>query len=61
MFVIDAKQTLRYMGAIDNRPSADPKSLNGATNYVLAAADSINAGRDIAVKETAAYGCSVKY
>lgn len=61
MFVIDAKQTLRYMGAIDDRPSANPKSLDGATNYVLAAADSISAGRDVAVKETAAYGCSVKY
>src|SRR5262249_18286447 len=61
MFVIDAKQTLRYMGAIDDRPSANPNSLKGATNYVVAAADSIHAGRDVAVKETAAYGCSVKY
>ncbi|HXZ67795.1 MAG TPA: redoxin domain-containing protein [Alphaproteobacteria bacterium] len=61
MFVIDAEQTLRYMGAIDDRPSANPSSLNGATNYVLAAADSISAGREVAVKETAAYGCSVKY
>ncbi|MFZ1991888.1 MAG: redoxin domain-containing protein [Alphaproteobacteria bacterium] len=61
MFVIDAKQTLRYMGAIDDRPSANPGSLNGATNYVAAAADSISAGREVAIRETAAYGCSVKY
>ena len=61
MYVIDAKQTLRYMGAIDDRPSANTSSLNGASNYVLAAVDSIKAGREVAVKETAAYGCSVKY
>lgn len=61
MFVIDAKQTLRYMGAIDNRPSANPASLSGATNYVLAAAAAIGAGGEVQVKETAAYGCSVKY
>ncbi len=61
MFVIDATQTLRYMDAIDNRLPANPASLSGAINYVLAAADAINAGRDIQVKETAAYECSDKY
>jgi alkyl hydroperoxide reductase subunit AhpC len=61
MFVIDANQTLRYMGAIDDRPSANPSSLSGASNYVLAAIDAIEAGREVAVRETAPYGCSVKY
>ena len=61
MFVIDAKQTLRYMGAIDDRPPANPSLLNGATNYVLAGANAINTSHDVAVKETAAYGFSIKY
>ena len=61
MFVIDASQTLRYMGAIDDRPSANPDSLKGATNYVLAAADAVHSGNPVRVTETAPYGCSVKY
>jgi peroxiredoxin len=61
MYVIDAKGILRYQGAIDDKPSASPDSLNGAKNYVLAALGDMAAGKAVASAETEPYGCSVKY
>lgn len=61
MYVIDAKQTLVYQGAIDDNRSASPKSVEGATNYVTAALEDVKAGRAVAESDTAPYGCSVKY
>lgn len=61
MALIDEKGVLRYAGAIDDKPSTNPASLEGATNYLLAALDSVKEGKPIAVKETTPYGCQVKY
>lgn len=61
MFVIGADGALLYKGAIDDRPSARPSSLEGATNYVGAALADIAAGRPVAIRETTPYGCAVKY
>lgn len=61
MRVIDAKGELRYEGAIDDRPTADPASLKGATNYVRAALAQVKAGRPVATPYAKPYGCSVKY
>ena len=61
MYVIDASGTLRYAGAIDDRPSADHQSLEGATNYVAAALENLAAGRPVSPNATTPYGCSVKY
>jgi len=63
MYVIDAQGTLAYRGAIDNSPDAEGESPeNGKlVNYVDAALDALAANKEIAVKETHAYGCSVKY
>lgn len=61
MFVIDASGVLRYQGAIDDKPSTAPASLQGATNYVRQALTDIKAGKPVAVSETEPYGCSVKY
>ena len=61
MALIDADGVLRYAGAIDDKPTANPASVDGATNYLLAALESVKAGEDVAVKETKPYGCSVKY
>lgn len=61
MFVIDAQQHLAYQGAIDDRPTADAASLNGAHNYVREAVANLRAGKPVAVAETTPYGCSVKY
>jgi len=61
MFLIDADGVLQYMGAIDDKPSARASSLEGATNYALAAWQSLKAGEPIEETSTKPYGCSVKY
>lgn len=61
MYLIDEAGVLRYAGAIDDRNSADPASLEGATNYVALAMDATEAGEAIDPDRTAPYGCSVKY
>ena len=61
MALIDKDGVLRYAGAIDDKPSANHATVNGATNYLLAALASVEKGEPVAVKETKPYGCSVKY
>jgi len=61
MFIINGQGQIVYQGAIDDRPSADPATLEGATNYVSAALADLEAGRPVASAQTVAYGCSVKY
>jgi peroxiredoxin len=61
MFVIDSKGTLVYSGAIDDNSSADPKTIEGAKNYVQNAIDSVIAGKPVDPSATQSYGCSVKY
>lgn len=61
MYIIDGQGVLRYQGAIDDRPSARPASLEGATNYVRAALADLAAGRAVQTAQTTPYGCSVKY
>ena len=61
MFVINGDGVLVYQGAIDDRPSARPSTLEGANNYVRAALADVAAGRAVRVAETTPYGCSVKY
>lgn len=61
MFIISPQGRVLYQGAIDDRPSARPASLEGATNYVRAALADIEAGRAVAVAQTTPYGCAVKY
>lgn len=61
MYIVDKAGKLVYMGGIDDKPSADPASLNGAKNYVSAALADVKAGRAVAQAATRPYGCSVKY
>jgi len=61
MFVIGGDGLLRYRGAIDDNRAWDPKTVEGATNYVAAALDALLKGEAVAVQETQSYGCSVKY
>lgn len=61
MFVIDEEGKIAYMGAIDSDSSFQKSSIEGATNYVTAALESLNAGEEIKVTSTKPYGCSVKY
>jgi hypothetical protein len=61
MFIIDPDGVLRYNGAIDDKPSARPSSLEGAHNYIDAAMSSLMNGEEVDVKTNTPYGCSVKY
>lgn len=63
MFIIDAKGTLVYSGAIDNSPDAEGQSPSGGAlvNYVSQALDELKQGKAVSVPKTKAYGCSVKY
>jgi len=61
MFVIDPTGRLIYDGAIDDRPTADPASLQGATNYVSQALTEAMAGQSLSRPLTPPYGCTVKY
>ncbi len=61
LYVIDGEGVLRYAGAIDSNPSADPDDIAGANQYVRAALADLAAGRPVAVANTQPYGCAVKY
>jgi peroxiredoxin len=63
MYVIDAKGTLVYAGAIDNSKNTKAPDTSDAdyVNYVDQALTELLAGKDVTVTETKAYGCSVKY
>ena len=61
MFVINPEGVLIYKGAIDDKPSFKPETLEGAKNYVEAALDAAMAGKPVETPSTQSYGCSVKY
>ena len=61
MFVISPDQEIVYNGAIDDRPSPDPATLDGATNYVSGALDAAMAGQAVSPASSQPYGCTVKY
>lgn len=61
MFVIDKDGNVAYMGAIDSDSSFKSEKIEGATNYVSAALDSLLAGKPVEMASTKPYGCSVKY
>lgn len=61
MVMINGTGQIVYQGAIYDRPSARPETLEGATNYVRAAWADMEAGRPVQIAQTTPYGCSVKY
>lgn len=61
MYVIDADGRVAYAGAIDDNSSPRQSTVEGATNYVLAAVNDLKAGKVVATASTRPYGCSVKY
>ena len=61
MFVIDPAGTIVYAGAIDSVPSTEQQDLAKAENYVDAALTASMAGKPVKVRESAPYGCGVKY
>lgn len=61
MYVINKDGVLVYKGAIDDQPTPDPASLQGAKNYVAATLEAVKSGKPVSPAETKSYGCSVKY
>jgi peroxiredoxin len=61
MFVIDANGTLAYMGAIDDKASANPSTLADARPYAREAIDAVLKGKPVVTASTRPYGCSIKY
>lgn len=61
MFIIDPNGTVRYNGAIDDKPTPAASSLETAHNYIDTAMNSLMNGEEVETKSTTPYGCSVKY
>lgn len=61
MYIIDAKGTLVYAGAIDNKPNARGAEIATATNHVTQALGELLTGKSPSTPATQPYGCSVKY
>jgi len=61
MFVIDPEGVLRYMGGIDDVPTARVEDLQRATQLADQALTELFAGKSVSVPTSRPYGCSVKY
>jgi peroxiredoxin len=61
MYIINPDGVLEFNGAIDDRPTARPRDLEGAHNYVVAAMTSLMNGQPVEVTTNTPYGCTVKY
>lgn len=61
MYVVNREGDLVYQGAIDSIPSADPKDIEKATNYVAEALNQVLEGKQVSMPKTKPYGCSIKY
>lgn len=61
MYIIDPAGTLRYMGGIDDVPTARVEDLERATQLVDRGLEELFAGGEPSVTTSRPYGCSVKY
>jgi len=61
MYVITPDGEIVYNGAIDDKPTANPVSLETARNYVVEALDAAMAGEPVPTPTSQPYGCTVKY
>lgn len=61
MVVINPKQEVIYLGAIDSTPSADQDDIKTSVNYVKQALDAAMDGKPVETKSSKPYGCAVKY
>lgn len=61
MFVVDPDGVLRYMGGIDDVPTARDADLERATQLTDQALTELMAGQEVSVPNSRPYGCSVKY
>jgi len=63
MYVIDPAGTLVYRGAPDNSPDGEGESPTSGTlvRHIDVVLSEVAEKKDVSVKETEAYGCTVKY
>ena len=61
MYIIDKDGKLVYNGGIDDIRSTNIDDIAKAKNYVLLALGELQAGKEVSVKTSQPYGCSVKY
>lgn len=61
MFVIGRDGSIVYMGAMDDKPTANHADVPVARPYVREALAAAEAGKPAAIATTRPYGCSVKY
>jgi peroxiredoxin len=63
LFVIDPSGTLVYRGAPDNSPDGEAESPKSGTlvRHIDVVLSEVEQKKAVSVKETEAYGCSVKY
>lgn len=61
MYIIDKDGKLVYNGGIDDIRSTNVDDIANAKNYVLLALEELQAGKEVSVKTSQPYGCSVKY
>lgn len=59
IYVIDAKGSIAYQGAIDNNETG--RKTQGVINYVDKALAELTAGKKVTTTDTMPYGCTVKY
>lgn len=61
VFVIAKDGTLAYDGAVDSKPTADPKDIDTAEPLLAKAIDAVLDGKPVANPKNPPYGCGVKY
>jgi hypothetical protein len=61
MYVVDKAGQIAYMGAIDDKATANAADIKGARNYVAEAVTAVLGNVPVKTASTRAYGCSVKY
>lgn len=61
MFVVDPKGVLVYNGGIDDKATPNPADIASARSNVKIALEEAMAGKEVSVKTSQPYGCSVKY
>lgn len=61
MYIINPQGMLSYMGAIDDKPTANTDDIKGARNFVSEALDLLLRGDGVKTTSHQPYGCTVKY
>lgn len=61
MYVIDTRGNIVYVGSVDNAPMGQVPDGQTKVNYVDKVLGELIAGKDVSVRETKPYGCTVKY